>query len=123
MRILKRNTRPFHYCLYLGKARIIDEYGNKTNEKQPFYSEPVRMVANISPATGQSHAEQFGNLEDYDKVIVTDWVDCPIREDSVLFVDKEPEIENGRPLYDYIVKRVAKSINSISIAIRKVDVT
>lgn len=123
MRILQRNTKPFYYCLYLGKTRIIDEYGNKTNEKAPSYSAPELMRANISPATGQSHAEQFGNLEDYDKVIVTDWMDCPIKEDSVLFVDKEPEVKNGRPLYDYIVKRVAKSINSVSIAIRKVDVT
>ena len=59
----------------------------------------------------------------YDKVIVTDDMDCPIAEDTVLFVDKNPEYKDGKPLYDYIVKRVAKSLNSISIAISKVNVS
>ena len=50
-------------------------------------------------------------------------MDCPIAEDTVLFVDKNPEYKDGKPLYDYIVKRVAKSLNSISIAISKVNVS
>ena len=48
---------------------------------------------------------------------------CPISEDTVLFVDKEPEYDGEKPLYDYVVKRVAKSLNSISIAISKVNVS
>lgn len=123
MRLLKRNTRKIYYCLYGGNTRLIDGYGNKTPEKIPFYMEPQIMMANVSPATGQSSREQFGNLENYDKVIVTTWMECPIREDTVLFVDKEPEYKDGRPMYDYIVRRVAKSLNVISIAIGKVEVT
>lgn len=102
----------------------MDEYGNFTGEYAPIYTEPIRMSANVSPATGQSTTEQFGNLENYDKVIVTDWMECPIDENSVLFIDKEPEHNtSGDLMYDYIVKRVAKSLNSISIAVRKVDVS
>lgn len=123
MRLLRRNARKIYYCLYEGSERIIDGYGNKTPEKMPSYSEPKWMVANVSPATGQSNREQFGNLENYDKVIVTTWMECPIKEDSVLFVDKEPEYKDGRPMYDYIVRRVAKSLNVISIAIGRVEVT
>ena len=67
--------------------------------------------------------EQFGQFVSYDKVIVTDDMDCPIAEDTVLFVDKNPEYKDEKPLYDYIVKRVAKSLNSISIAISKVNVS
>ena len=124
MKALVRNKQKFYYALYVGSEPITDEYGNETGEPIVEYSEPVEMWANISPATGISQTEQFGNLDSYDKVIVTDDLNCPIDEHSVLFVEKEPEhnLEDGL-MYDYIVQRVAKSLNSISIAIRKVDVS
>ena len=97
------------------------------------------MRANISQATGQSNTEQFGNLENYDKVIVIDDLNCPIDENSVLFIDKAPEFTEvlthnataitttdetiSVPMYDYTVLRVAKSLNSISIAVKKVKVS
>ena len=124
VRTLKRNEREFYYSLFEGKMPIYDEYGNDTLETYASYSEAYRMKANISTATGQSSTEQFGNLDDYDKVIVTDWMECPIDENSVLFVDKTPEFDgNMNPVHDYTVRRIAKSINSISIAIKKVTVS
>lgn len=139
MRCLKRNQKAFHYCLYSGKEPLVDEYGNETGEPIVTYAAPVEMYANISPATGQSNTEQFGNLENYDKVIVTEDLNCPIDENSVLFIDKEPEFTNvvthiyeegqshaytvSVPVHDYIVRRVAKSLNNVSIAIRSVEVS
>ena len=103
---------------------MTDEYGNVTGEKMVTYQAATPMDANISQATGQSNIEQFGNLENYDKVIVTADMDCPIDENSVLFIDKAPEFTiSGVPIYDYTVRRVAKSLNSISIAVRKVTVS
>lgn len=139
MKCLKRNKRPFYYCLYAETIPIIDEYGNESGEEIITYDDPALMYANISRATGQSNTEQFGNLENYDKVIVTDDLNCPITESSVLFIDKEPEFadvlthtatavttldETVRvPVPDYIVRRVAKSLNSISIAVQKVNLS
>lgn len=124
MRTLNRNERQFWYALYEGKEDIEDEYGNTTGEKRVLYGEPVQMSANVSPATGNSQVEQFGNLDSYDKVIVTSWLGCPIDENSVLFIDKEPEHNaDGDLMFDYTVRRVAKSINSISIAVSKVNVS
>ena len=144
MRCLKRNMTPFWYCLYESSEEILDDYGNATGEMDVRYAEAVQMFANISPATGYAQSEMFGDLDNYDKVIVTDDLACPIDEHSVLFIDKEPEYdtetipsdeETGtlsgdepepvvikRPKYDYIVKRIAKSLNSISIAVRKVEI-
>ena len=139
MKCLNRNKRPFYYCLYKGEIEILDEYGNLSGEKIVTYEDDVMEMANISTATGQSNTEQFGNLENYDKVIVIDDLDCPIDENSVLFIDKEPEYKDAEynevtaitvtgatvkvPVYDYIVRRVAKSLNSISIAVSKVKVS
>ena len=123
MNTLKRNQRTFYYCLYEDQETSYDEYGNEAGERV-IYAEPVEMKANISQATGQSNTEQFGNLESYDKVIVTDWMECPIDENSVLFIDKEPEYSlEDNPMFDYIVRRVAKSLNSVSIAVKKVNVS
>lgn len=37
-------------------------------------------------------------------MIVTDDLSCPIDENTVLFIDKEPQYdEDGKPLYDYMV--------------------
>lgn len=124
MKLLKRNLSTIHYCLYEGSEPILDDDGNETGEDKITYSEPVEFECSVSAATGYSATEMFGNLENYDKTLITDDMECPIDEHSVLFVDKEPEFDtDGRPLYDYIVRRVAKSINNISFAIRKVDVT
>lgn len=136
MRTLSRNKKPFYYCLYKEDVPIVDAYGNENGEVIVTYYDQVKMCANISPATGQSNTEQFGNLENYDKVIVTDDVNCPIDENSVLFIDKEPEfaevitytfvgqvatqVKKPVPIPDYTVMRVAKSINSVAIAVRKV---
>lgn len=120
---MERNKRAFWYALYQKSDPILDEYGNEIGTKIT-YAQPVSMRANISSATGAAQVEQFGNLPDYDKVIVTDDMSCPIDETTVLFLDKEPGFNaEGVPLYDYRVKRVAASLNSISYAVSKVSVS
>lgn len=124
MKTMERNKVGFWYLLYDRKEPVKDEDGNETGEETVVYRDAVPFWANVSAATGSSQVEQFGSLTGYDKVIVTDDLSCPIDENSVLFLDKEPEYdEDGKPLYDYMVKRVAKSLNSISIAVTKVSVS
>lgn len=126
MRTMNRNKRKLWYRLYDGETEIVDEYGNASGEYTVSYADPASMTANISPATGQSTTEQFGNLDNYDKVIVTAWMDCPIDENSVLYIDTTPVLDDSTgewSAYDYIVRRVAKSLNHISIAVSKVQVS
>lgn len=123
MKCLKRNKRRFWYCLYDSEVEQTDADGNYTGETAVGYNNPVACWANISPATGQSNQEMFGNLTDYDRVIVSDDLSLPIDENSVLFIDSTPTTGAGEYGYDYIVRRVAKSLNSVAIAVRKVEVT
>lgn len=117
---LKRNRQKIWYSLYLSSSDQYDEYDNDTGEPQITYSDPVMMEANVSPATGNATTEQFGIIDNYDKIIVTHDMNCPIDENSVLFIDKEPEVTD--PKYDYVVRNISRSLNSISIAVSKVDV-
>jgi len=124
MKIMGRNKQEVHYCLYINSDPITDAEGNETGEHKVGYEAAVAMKANISAATGYAQVEQFGNFITYDKVIVTDDLSCPIDEHTVLFVDKMPEYDKeGNPLFDYTVRRVAKSLNSVAIAISKVTVS
>lgn len=117
MRCIDRNKVKFYYSLFLSKENIEDDDGFLTGEYRTRYSSPIEMRASISPATGVVRQEQFGNATDYDKVIITDDIKCPIDENTVLYIEVTPD----KP-YDYVVKKVAKSLNFVSIAISKVNV-
>ena len=125
MRLVKRNLRTIYYRLYNTQVPAVDEDGYETGETTVGYGDPVQLKCNISPAKGNAQSEFFGVLESYDKVIVTDQMDCPIDENTVLYVDREPEYEDGKVVneYDYIVRRVAKSLNHISYAISRAEVS
>ena len=124
MKCLERNKSDFFYLLFDKKEPVIDGNGRKTGVYRVVYKSPVKHRANISAAKGEASTEQFGSDLKYDKVIVTDDIDCPMDENSVLFVDKKPEFDSdGNPIFDYIVKKVARSLNFASYAISKVNVS
>lgn len=123
MRTLERNKQKFYYATYQGEEEIIDKYGRHTAEKKTIFSEWKPFYANISPARGESEAELFGNDVQYDRVFVTDDVNCEIDENSVLAIDIAPnerETVDVSPIFDYVVTRKAKSLNFISYAVAKV---
>ena len=172
MRGLRRNKRTFWYCPFLdtnqpGSAaiggiavsgdttvgddsanenRLLDEDGFETGEIVSRYGSPVKVSATVTSARGQVQTEPFGTYEDYDKIIVTAWTDIPIDENSVLFLDKEPEFQDvpaygiekidtplggedvvqktyRQPVYDYRVTRVSRGLNGARIFAQKVAVT
>lgn len=118
MKTLRRNRQTLYYALYTGKTAVLDSSGSETGEYIVTYGTPISIRASVSPASGYAQFEQFGTDLSYDKVVITDDMSCPIDENTVLYVDKVPETVN--PTYDYVVKRVAKSLNCIAYAISKV---
>lgn len=125
MRGLVRNKQKFYYASYVGETEIVDEYGNAMGEYAVSYSNPVECFGNISAAQGEVQSRQFGESVSYDKVIVLDDRNAPIDEHSVIWIDTLPQLnEDGTTAtpYDYAVKKVARSLNSLSIAVRKVNV-
>lgn len=120
MRTLKRNKQVFYSAHFVDKEMITetDEYGNvsETGEWRITRTWPVKHYGNISPAKGVNTTQDFGINIDYDLVIVMDNIDCPFTESDVFWIDVEPETEN----YNYVATRIAKSINSFSIAVKRV---
>ena len=125
MRCMTRNKRKFYYASYIGETEVFDEYGNLTGEYNLTYGNPIKMFGNVSAAQGEIQSRQFGESESYDKVIVLDDINTPIDEYSILWVDTLPHLnEDGTTdtPHDYVVKKVARSLNGVAIAISKVDV-
>ena len=124
MRTLDYNKRTFYYCLFNEKTKIVDADGNFTGDYTSGYSEAVAAKGNISAASGSADMEQFGTDIAYDKVIVLEGTNWSIDEHTVLFVDIEPSYEDEQhtlPNYNYIVTRVAKSLNHTTLAIKRVE--
>ena len=125
MRCMVRIKTKFYYASYVDKSEIIDDYGNATGEYKISYSNPNEKYGNVSAAQGEMESRQFGESESYDKVIVLDDRNAPIDEHSILWVDTLPWLnEDGTTdtPHDYVIKKCARSLNGVSIAIRKVIV-
>lgn len=121
MKTQKRNQTTIYYANYVSQTDVtdVDEYGNvlKTGEKEVCYGDPIEISLVVSPSTGIVAEEMFGGLSDYDKVLVTE-KGCEINEHSILWIDAMPD----EP-HDYIVKKVARSLNFVAYAISRVEVS
>ncbi len=125
MRTLNRNKIRIYYANYSDKIPLRDEYGNMTGEYKISYDNPIAIMANVSAARGEATTRQFGDDEGYDRIIVLDDPKFPVAVTSILWIDTPPEIAEDGSTYtphDYIVKQVATSLNSVSIAVSKVNV-
>mgnify|MGYP006916037026 CR=1 FL=1 len=117
MRCLNRNKQSFYYANYQGETKQMDASGYFTGEYAVTYSNPIQVYGNISPARGTEYESPFGITEGYDKVIVLSNPYFPISETSVLWIENDTT-----EAFDYVITKIARSLNSISIAIKKVDV-
>lgn len=127
-RMLFRNKQPFWYALYDSTVEEYDEYGNQIGT-HAVYGKPVAMKGNISPAKGDVVTRQFGDDDQYDKVIVLGDCATPINEYAVMWIDTPPVLDdegNTDTPWDYIVTKVARGLppyGSVVIAVRKVSVS
>ena len=126
MRTMTRNRRTFYEAALVSSTMGQDTDGNYTEEVKT-YSTPTERKGVITPANGQADTNLFGANEIYDKVITLNLGENYLAVGSVLWVDTMPEFdeETGKTdtPYDYIVVKVAESLNFVNVAIRKVNVS
>lgn len=124
MKCMKRNLQKAYYALFTGFEPILDEEGYSTGEKRITYSVPHLFKANISAAKGSTDIDHFGITEQYDRIVIPER-DCPLTEASVLWIDCCPEVKEDGTTdtpHDYVVVRIAKSLNHMVVAVKKVAV-
>lgn len=120
MRSLEKNKQKVFCRLKVAdaeQAEILDDYGNPTGEFKDIDSpEPIELWINVSAAKGENATRQFGELDEYDKVLATARTDLPIDEETVFWIDN---LDTGQP-HDYEVTKIAGSINGKAYAVKKV---
>lgn len=116
---LARNSSTVIYKQYQGRTEIIDANGNKTGSWTPQYGDFQTAQMFVSPNKGEAESEMFGSVEPYDRVMITADINCPIDEESVLWLDGA---STDKP-YNFIVTKRAPWRNSIAYAIKKVQVS
>ena len=133
MRSMRKNKQTFYYASLVGTTMGKDSDNNYT-EPINSYSIPIESRAVISPASGNTELQLFGANEVYDKVITLDKGENYLAVGSVLWIDSDVTLDtngdlavdsNGKLLtpYNYVVTKVADSLNFVQVAIRKVTVS
>lgn len=121
MRGLERNKTGFFYALYESETDAVNTDGKKTGSKVKTYSDPVFMKAHISSASGVARSEAFGKDLNYSHVIYVSGTDCPINEESILWIYKglvsSSDISDMKS--NYAVVGVYQSLNETLYAIRQ----
>ena len=115
MRELEINKQTIYYATLVDYTDKIDSSGYRTGEKVKTYSDPVSLRINVSPARGNADRDIFGIDCNYSRTMTTADLECPIQEDTILWI--------GIPSTDppnYVVVRKAVSLHDIVYAIREV---
>lgn len=123
MRNLIKNTKSILALNYKGEEKLIDDDGNYTGEVEIKYFPAQAIRVSVSGARGSSQSEIFGTDIQYDKTLCLSMADFKrygFDENTVFFIDKKLEYNEGMPLYNYRVERIAEVLNEVVIAVRKV---
>lgn len=122
MRSCRRNKQTIYFMNQTSTVREqVDGYD--TGNLIPVYSDLIQKSVNISPATGQTAIELFGNENRYDKIIVVMKNEkLDIEENTTkFFIDITPNLDKTN--YNYICKKIANSLNVIAYALTSVEGT
>lgn len=112
------DKRPLWYSNPVGeKTPVVDEWGNETGETTQDWSEPAKLMLNVSPPTGSAEASPFGAFTDYSYVVSSSNKkhNAPLFEGAHVWFSTEPT----KP-YNYIVVKVAEHITDTLYALKEV---
>lgn len=124
MRELERNKQDIWYALMNSVVDAVDDSGYKTGELTKTYSAPTHFRINVSPARGNAEREGFGIDCVYSKTMSTADKNCPIEEDTLLWIGIAPSTSTVSTIpHNYYVVRKAESLNDIVYAIREVTLS
>ena len=115
MHLLSRNQQLIQYMNYSGTmSATTDTDGFYTGEYTESYTALKSVRGYLTPNKGEATEQMFGKDLDYDRILYVER-SCDMNEFSLLWVNADSSAAN-----DYIVSKVAESLNHKAIAIKKV---
>ena len=112
------DKRPLWYSNPVGgKTPVVDEWGNETGETSQTWSEPAKLMLNVSPPTGSAEANPFGAFTDYSYVVSSSSKkrNTPLYEGTHVWFQTDVS-----KTFNYIVVKVAEHITDTKYALKEV---
>lgn len=126
MHTQNRNHEDVWFALKLRDEEVRNENGLLTGEHRVIYSEPDKKRMSISVSSGANNLgsqgmvtlDPYGITTAYTHRLTTHDKRCPINEESLIWIGKEPK--DGE--HNFKVVRVARSLNHLIYYVKEVDV-
>lgn len=112
------DKRPLWYSNPVGeKTSVVDEWGNETGETSQTWSDPAKLMLNVSPPTGSAEANPFGAFTDYSYIVSSSSRkhNTPLYEGTHVWF----QTDVSKP-FNYIVVKVAAHITDTLYALKEV---
>lgn len=113
------DKRPLWYSNPVGeKTPVVDEWGNETGESAyESWSDPAKLMLNVSPPTGSAEANPFGAFTDYSYVVSSPSKkrNTPLYEGTHVWF----QTDISKP-FNYTVVKVAEHITDTLYALKEV---
>lgn len=134
MHVLGRNKQYLWYANPTGSSYRTDSNGLKTGEKTVSYGNPVKARmsmalssgANNLGSQGMAELQRYGITTGYTHRAVTDDMDCPMNEESLVWYNISPtKIVDNKEVavpHNFKVVRKAISLNHVIYYLKEVDV-
>ena len=105
-----------------GQVELVDEAtGLPTGERVAAWGEPVEVLINAGPPTGDATGSPFGTDESYDLALVADSNPWGIREGDTMWLrDTAPDVAGSPDMScAYEVRRVSPSLNYVAFGLSR----
>ena len=135
MHVLERNKQTLWFANKTGEGYVTDANGFKTGDKDIRYTEPVQVRMSMAISSGannlgsQGMAElaRYGITTGYTHRAVTEDMDCPMNEESLVWYRIQPTKEVDGEIvpvpHNFKVVRRAESLNHLIYYLKEVDVS
>lgn len=109
---------------------VMDKHGLMTGERVPKYTKPkpIRVALSESiglnnlTAQGVAELRAYGITTNYTHRMITEDMDCPINEESIVWHERDPGDDPYATPYNFRIVRVSKTLNYKMYYLRQVDV-
>lgn len=107
---------------------LTDEHGLMTGEFRQKYTAPQELFLALSEsiglnnltAQGVADVKPYGIITNYTHRMISEDMDCPIKEDSIIWHDRDPGDNPYEVPYNFRVVRVSKTLNYKMYYLRQV---
>lgn len=129
MHTVARNRKPVWYANLLGVEHLTED-GLYTGQYKETYTVPKKLMMSVAISSGANNLgsqgmaelQRYGITTAYTHRLVTEDMNCPISEESIIWYGKTPGKTFDAIPHNFKVVRRSASLNHVIYYLKEVDV-